>query len=322
MATLIVGGAGFIGSHLVDYHLGLGHKVIAVDNQSSGKISNLNKALKNPNFKYYHSDLLTWPQLNDTLAECELVYNLAAVVGMFNVLHRPIDTLKINIHVTEKLLESIAAINNKTRIILASSSEVYGARHGAMKETDALLIEATNKSHATYPISKLCNEVAGMAYFKEKQLPVTSIRLFNTVGPRQCSRYGMVLPRFVKQALNDEPITIFSNGAQTRCFCDVRDVCSMLYQVTQTDTSIGEVLNLGNDQSITIMNLAKLVKQVTQSKSEFVFKQYDEVYGKEYIDIQNRKPDLAKLKLMINYSIKWQLEDSIKNIVTYIKDEG
>lgn len=315
MTILIVGGAGFIGSHLVEFYLNLNKKVVAVDNLSTGKLDNISKHLENSNFKFYESDFLKWPDLNAVLENCEMVYDVAAMVGMFNVLERPIATLNVNINVTEHLLEAISKQQRMPPVVIASSSEVYGSRPEAMKETDSLLIETTSKAHANYPISKLCNEVAGLAYYKEKKVPAIIVRIFNTVGPRQSARYGMVLPRFIKQALNNEPITIFSDGQQTRAFCDVRDMCNILHQLSLTERSIGEIINVGSDKSITILKLADLVKDLTKSKSEMIFQDHEEVYGKEYINIQNRKPDLKKLNSIINYSQQWQLEDTIKDII-------
>jgi UDP-glucose 4-epimerase len=315
MSILIVGGAGFIGSHLVDFYLNLNKTVIAVDNLTTGKLDNISQHLNNPNFKFYQADLLDWSDLDRVLDNCELIYDVAAVVGMFYILERPIATLNVNINLTERLLAAISKLKNKPTIIIASSSEVYGSKPSAMKETDVLQIETTQKAHSNYPISKLCNEVAGLAYYKEKQVPAIIVRIFNTVGPRQSARYGMVLPRFINQALNNEPITIFDDGQQTRSFADVRDVCNIFHQLAMTDKSVGEIINVGNDNATIIIELAELVKKLTQSASPFVFQKHDEVYGKEYINIQNRKPDLTKLKSLINFSMKWKLEDTIKDMI-------
>ncbi|ARG99697.1 hypothetical protein B6V88_04290 [Legionella micdadei] len=314
MAILVTGGAGFIGSYLVDYYLNLNKEVIAIDNLSTGKFDNISKHLNHPNFTFYQSDLLNFPDLIPILENCELVYNMAAIVGMFNVLEHPIATLRININLTEHLLTAISRLKHKPPIVIASSSEVYGSKLSGMKESDKLILETTYKTHANYPVSKLCNELAGLAYYKEKQVPVVIVRIFNTVGPRQSSRYGMVVPRFVKQSLERKPITIFADGQQTRSFCDVRDMCHLLHQLAMTDKSVGEVVNVGSDKSISILNLANLVKDVTRSNSELIFQNYDEAYGKEYITIQNRKPNLKKLKSIIDYSLKWDLKETIKDI--------
>lgn len=315
MAILIVGGAGFIGSHLVDFYLNLNKKVIVIDNLSTGKLANIDQHRKKPYFKFYQADLLDWQDLEAVLRDCELVYDLAAIVGMFNVLEKPIATLHTNIHITERLLASIAKLKNKPLVVIASSSEVYGSKPGEMRENDALMIEATNKSHASYPISKLCNEITGIAYYKEEKIPVIILRIFNTVGPRQSSRYGMVLPRFIQQALENKPLTIFDDGQQTRAFCDVRDLCNIIYQVANAEKSVGEIINVGGDKAISIIELATMVKKISQSTSTFQFKSFDEVYGKGYIDIQNRKPNLDKLKSIIHYERHWQLEETIRNII-------
>ncbi|MBA2653204.1 MAG: NAD-dependent epimerase/dehydratase family protein [Tatlockia sp.] len=315
MAILIAGGAGFIGSHLIDYYLNLNQKVIAVDNLSTGRLDNISKHFNHPNFEFHQTDLLTLSDLDCILENCELVYNVAAMVGMFNVLEKPIATLNVNINVTERLLSGISKLKRKPLIIIASSSEVYGSRPRAMKETDSLLIETTSKVHANYPISKLCNEVAGLAYYKEKQVPAIIVRIFNTIGPRQSSRYGMVVPRFINQAVNNQPLTIFAKGTQTRAFCDVRDMCNILHQLSMTDKSVGEIINVGSEKSISILGLADLVKEVVSSKSPLIFKNYNEVYGEGYINIQSRKPNLKKLKSIINYSLEWKLKDTIKDII-------
>lgn len=317
MTVLIVGGAGFIGSHLVDFYLKLNKKVIAVDDLRTGKLDNISEHLVNPNFKFYQADLLKWQDLDSVLKDCELVLNMAAMVGMFNVLEQPIATLDVNINITDRLLAAISKLKKMPRIVVASSSEVYGSSPEAMKETDSLLIETTSRAHANYPISKLCNEVAALAYFKERNVPAIVVRIFNTVGLRQSSRYGMVLPRFIKQALTNEPITIFADGKQTRAFCDVHDMCNILHQLTTSDKSIGQIINVGNDKSINILELANLVKTLTHSKSEMIFKSHEEVYGNEYINIQNRRPNLEKLNSIISYRPKWSLEDTINDFIKH-----
>jgi UDP-glucose 4-epimerase len=316
VSILITGGAGFIGSHLVDFYLNLNKKVIVIDDLSTGKLDNIRMHLKNPNFEFHQTDLLTLSNLTPILENCELVYSMAAMVGMFNVLEHPIKTLNININLTETLLSASSKLKRKPTIVIASSSEVYGSKPSAMKETDKLQIETTTRAHINYPISKLCNEVAGLAYYKEKRLPVIIVRIFNTVGPRQSSRYGMVVPRFTQQAMDNQPITIFEDGLQTRAFCDVRDMCNIFHQLSLTDKSVGEIINAGSNRSISILELAHLVKELTKSTSSFVFQNHSEVYGKEYVNIQNRRPNLNKLKSIIAYSAQWKLEDTIKEIIS------
>lgn len=316
MNILIAGGAGFIGSHLVDYHLSLNDSVIVVDNLSTGLIENISSHFENANFSFHDVDVLSWPDLDSTLAQCDLIYDLVAVVGMFNVIEHPISTLDVNIHASEKLLMSLSKLDKKPLIVVFSTSEVYGSRTGAMKESDSLLIEATSKTHASYPVSKLCNEISAIAYYKEKNVPVIVTRLFNTVGPRQSSRYGMVLPRFIQQALNNELLTIFDDGMQTRCFCDVRDLCKMLHQLTRNKNSVGQIVNVGRGDEMSILDLATLVKSLTHSHSEFKFIKFDDVYGRDYINIEHRKPDLTKIKSLIDYQLEWSLERTIENMVS------
>jgi len=315
MNILITGGAGFIGSHLAKHHLSLNDNVVVVDNLSTGKLDNIKNLFENRNFSFYETDLLLWPDLYHNLAQCDVVYHMAAMVGMFNVIEHPIDTLNVNIHGVDRLLALVAKLDKKPQIVVASSSEVYGSKPKAMKENEMLLLEATNKAHASYPISKLCNEISAIAYYKEKNIPVIITRLFNTVGPNQSSRYGMVLPRFIKQALHNEPLTIFDNGLQTRCFCDVRDLCNMLDRLAQSKNSLGQIINVGNNKSISILDLAKLVIKKTKSKSQLKFQKFDDVYGPEYINIEHRKPDLTKLKTIIDYEPQWTLEHTINDII-------
>lgn len=318
MNILITGGAGFIGSYLVDLHMQLGDTVTVVDNLSTGKLENIQAHLKKPNFKFYHADMLAWPELEQYTSKVELIYHFAAVVGMFNVLEHPIATLHTNLNITERLFAATSKSSNKPLVFVASSSEVYGSKTTSMKELDPLMIESSDKAHASYPISKLCNETMALAYHHEKQIPVIVLRIFNTVGPRQSSRYGMVLPRFIQQALSHEPLSIFSTGEQTRSFCDVRDLANILYQLSKTPNAIGKIVNAGSDQTISILSLANLVIQLTGSQAGYSFKSFEEMYGEGYIDIENRRPDLTKLQGLITYRYEWPLEKTIRYIIEHI----
>jgi UDP-glucose 4-epimerase len=315
MAILITGCAGFIGSNLVDFYLQRGEEVIGIDNLSTGQLANIQAHLQNKRFTFYQSNLLDWKEMESVVSYCEVIFHLAAMVGMFNILEKPIATLEVNMGTTESLLTAISKLQRKPVILLASSSEVYGSKREPMRETDPLIIECSYKIHASYPISKLCNEVAGMAYFQEMQVPVVVMRLFNTVGRRQSSRYGMVLPRFIKQAMSNEPITIFGDGTQTRAFCDIRDTCNILYALSTSTQSVGEIINVGSEQSTTILELAELVKALTHSKSTFHFETLHDSYGDGYINTQHRKPDLSKLQSIIPYRHQWSLEATIKDMI-------
>lgn len=311
MAILITGGAGFIGSHLVDYYLNRQEKVIVVDDLSSGNKENVAAHFSNSNFTFFECDLLEWTELNDVLDECDTVIHLAAVVGMFNVLEHPLSTLQVNVAGTQRLLAAMAEQAQQPLLALASTSEVYGSRPGKMRETDKLSLEASNKLQASYPVSKLCNEVAAMTYHKSHGLPVIVMRLFNTVGARQSARYGMVLPRFIRQALENKPLTIFGDGLQTRSFCDVGNTCEIIHRLCQKDKAIGEIVNVGNDEETTILALAQRVKQLCQSSSEISFSPYASIYGEDYICIQNRRPDLAKLYSLIDFTPYKTLDEII-----------
>ncbi|KTC70208.1 NAD-dependent epimerase/dehydratase [Legionella birminghamensis] len=318
MAILITGGAGFIGSNLVELLLGLNQEVIVIDDLSTGTLRNIEPFLANKNFKFYQSNLLEIP-LDPIVQKCEIIFHLAAIVGMFNVLQKPIATLEVNMQSTERLLMAVSRLQQKPVVLVASSSEVYGSKHTAMKETNHLHIEASGKAHASYPVSKLCNEVAGMAYYHEMQVPVIVMRIFNTVGRRQSSRYGMVLPRFIKQAIHGEPITIFGDGSQTRSFCDVRDTCQIMRELSLTPKAIGEIVNVGSDHSISIIELAELVRQLAESASELHYQSFEETYGDGYINIQNRKPELSKLRSLINYRHHWTLEKTIIEMIEHAR---
>ena len=320
MKVLIVGGAGFIGSHLVEYHLNLNDYVIVIDNLSTGNKDNIKQHLNKPNFAFYEEDA-TCADLSDYVSECDLIYAMAAMVGMFNVIKKPVETLRTNTIIIEKLLLAVSQLKNKPPILIASSSEVYGSKVNAISEDTPLVIESTNKAHASYPISKICNEMTAMSYYKEKKVPVIVARIFNTVGPHQSSHYGMVLPRFCQQAINGESITVFDTGEQTRSFCDVRDMSQMLYKLTRTDKSIGEIVNVGNDKRVTIIDLAKLVISATDSKSEIAFQSYNSVFGKEYIIIEHREPNLAKLKTLIDLPTMRPITETIEDILKHLQKE-
>lgn len=318
MAIVIAGGAGFIGSHLVDFYVKHGKKVIVLDNLSTGKKANIEHHPAEK-VEFHEVDIVSWDGLPGVLEEAEAVFNLAAVVGMFNVLENPIATLRANVRIADTLLEEVAKLRIRPPVLIASSSEVYGSRSDPMKESDSVSVADMNRAHASYAVSKLCNEATAEAWYKEEKVPVKVVRIFNTVGPRQTARYGMVLPRFVRQAVNGDPITIFSNGEQTRAFCDVRDMANLLHQVMFCEQASGEIVNVGSDNCISILQLAERVKKMAQSESILSFQSYEEVYGKEYMDMENRRPNLEKLKSLIAYRLHWTLEDTIRDTIDAVK---
>lgn len=316
---VITGGAGFIGSHLTEYYLQKGDQVTVIDDLSSGKIENLS-ITKHPNLTFCQADILRFKDLETIIKNSDIVYNMAAKVGMFHVLKHPVDTMHCNIEILNRILEIIVSLEQKPLLVVASSSEVYGAHLTPVKEEDFLRVDSTRKSHAGYYVSKLCNEVMAMSYHKEKKIPVIIIRFFNTIGPRQTGRYGMVVPRFIKQALQNEPITIHGDGRQIRSFCDVKNVCMLLDKLCNNSASVGEIINVGNDMEISILELATLIKKLTHSSSVFEFKTYEETYGSDYSVIEYRRPNLDKIRKITGLDCCWDIEETIQNIIFFIKN--
>lgn len=317
MRILVTGGAGFIGSHIAEHHFKKGDTVHVVDNLSTGTPDNLTGLLGHKNFSLDQEDILTWNRLENIVVQCDRIYHMAAVVGMFTVLREPIRTLATNIAGAERLLRVVLDAKTKPQIIMASSSEVYGPKSctEGHKESDQLVIESSAKLRWNYAISKLADEAFGLTYHREHNLPVLLVRLFNTVGPRQRGNYGMVLPRFIQQAVSGQPITVFGDGTQTRCFINIYDTVRLLDALADKPKAYGQIFNIGNDQLISIMELAKLVKKLAKSKSEIQIISYQEAYGEEYEDIKCRKPSLAKLRRYIPVAFNMTLEETIKNLI-------
>ena len=321
MNILITGAAGFIGSNLVEFHLKRGDEVYGVDNLSTGRLENLESFKDNPKFHFYEDDILTFQELPQILLKVERVYHLAAVLGMFRVLEHPVMTLEANLKTTDYLLELLRPMKQRPRVMIASSSEVYGNQQGYLDEDKTLLLESTSKNHASYPISKLCNESMGLAYYHELEVPCIIVRLFNTIGKRQSARYGMVVPRFIKQACKNEPITIFGDGTQTRSFCDVRDTVNLLHLLIEHPKTIGEIINVGNDEFITIQFLAEQIKSLANSQSEIIYIPYEEAYHGGYIDIQERHIDTRKMQSFVNYQYQYSLSDTLLDLIGHYKYE-
>ena len=322
MRVLITGGAGFIGSNLVAYHLKMGDEVIAVDDMTTGKAQNLDPFTKNKKFTFYQYDLNTWPDLGKVLTTVDRVYHLAAVVGLFNVIDNPVNTLKVNINTTLRLYELIHAQSIRPLVVIASSSEVYGNQAGLLTEKSPLILANSFKNQAAYAISKLCSESIALSYFDLWKLPCVVLRIFNTIGFNQTGQYGMVLARFVKQALNNEDITIFGDGKQKRAFCDVRDLVNLIEVVASNPEAIGQIVNIGNNRVISMMALAKLVKEMSDSESNLVYVPLKDVYDNEDLFIKERKPDLAKLLSYTDYHFQWTLEKTLKDLICYEKEQA
>lgn len=316
MNVLITGGAGFIGSHLVEFHLKKGDAVCVVDNLSTGSEKNIAPFLNHPQFHFEKADLLTWNNLHERILWANRIYHLAAMVGMYQLLADPVGTMTANILSCERLLRTIYESNSKARMILASTSEVYGPSNKMLlREDDLLLFKSASHSKWAYATSKFAEEVFSLTYAGSKGLNVTIVRLFNTIGPRQNSHYGMVVPRFIDRAARNEPINVYGDGEQTRSFCDVRDTTIALDIIANNAATIGEIINLGQDQPITINNLAKIIKRLTKSDSIINHLTYKEAYGQDYEDIIHRRPDLTKFNKFTSYQFNWDLEKTLLNLI-------
>lgn len=318
MKALITGGAGFIGSHLAERLLKEGHEVYIIDDLSTGSIDNIEHLKGHKRFNYVIDTILNIPVLAELVDKCDVIFHLAAAVGVMLIVESPVRTIETNIKGTESVL--MLANKKKKKVIIASTSEVYGkSNEEFFKEDGDLVLGPTTKSRWSYACSKAIDEFLALAYWKEKGLPVVIIRFFNIVGPRQTGRYGMVIPRFVKQALLNKPITVFGDGKQSRCFAHVKDAVEGIIKLSEKDEAIGEVINLGNDQEITIEELAKKIKELAQSKSEIQYISYNEAYEEGFEDMRRRVPDLTKIKNLIGYSPKYSLEEIIKDVIEYYR---
>lgn len=312
MNVLITGGAGFIGSHLVDLHMDKGDEVIVVDNLSTGSLSNIERHMDHPDFTFYEASMENWADLDTVAPSVDLVYHMAAVVGVKHVLENPTNVVAGNITATERLMGALAKCNSTAPIIIASSSEVYGFNEKEIfSEKDDLVLPSTDRLRWCYAFTKLADEVLGFSYYHQYGLKTIIVRLFNTVGERQKSHYGMVLPHFIEQAISGTPITIYGDGKQTRSFCDVRDTSRMLHALTQQKKAYGQIVNVGADREISINDLAQLVKQRANSNSDIEYMEYEEAYGVEFRDISHRRPDLSYLHDLTGCTSEFPLESTI-----------
>ena len=314
MKYLITGGAGFIGSHLAERLIARGDQVVIVDNLATGKIVNIESIL--PKILFHSGDILDRNLIDNLVAEADYVVHLAAALGVFNIVNKPLESLITNLQGTEVVLE--ACDKYKKPVLVASTSEIYGKNNKvALNEEDDRIIGHPLKSRWSYSEAKAIDESLAYFYFLEKKLPVRIIRLFNTVGPRQVGDYGMVLPRLVRTALDNQPLPIYGTGEQTRCFCHVFDVVIAILLVMDSDKSIGEVFNIGNDQQISIMDLAEKVIEITSSKSEIKKIPYSEAYPEGFEDMQRRVPDISKIKNALGWSPEIGLDQIIRDIVDF-----
>ena len=316
MKYLITGGAGFIGSHLTDALIARGDSVIVLDNLSTGVSENLTQATKSPSFKSVTGSILDEKLVDELVGSVDYVLHLAAAVGVFKIVKAPLESLNTNIRGTEIVL----AAANKFRkpILITSSSEIYGKNSaGPLNEESDRVIGSPLKSRWSYSAAKALDESLGYFYFTEHQLPVRIVRLFNTVGPRQLGNYGMVLPRFVFAALADEDLVVYGDGKQSRCFSHIADVIAALLVVIDSDSAIGEVFNIGNNQEISIMELAREVIAKTGSNSAIVLKSYEAAYGSGFEDLERRVPDISKIKGTLGWSPRLSLSDIISDIARF-----
>ncbi len=314
MKVLITGGAGFIGSHLAERHLGRGDEVHVIDDLSTGSIANIQHLKSDPRF-HYHIDTVTNTVLMAELVDlCDLIYHLAAAVGVRLVVESPVRTIETNIRGTEIVL-SLAAKKSK-RVLITSTSEVYGKREQVpFREDDDLILGPTNKGRWSYACSKAIDEFLAVAYWKERRLPIVIARLFNTVGPRQTGRYGMVVPNFVSQALTGRDITVFGDGQQRRCFTDVRDAVEALAGLASHPAATGEVYNVGSGHEITMLDLAGRIKEMTKSDSRIVCIPYEQAYEEGFEDMLRRVPDITKVSTLLGWEPRISLDDILRSII-------
>ena len=316
MHVLITGGAGFIGSHIAEYHLNRGDQVYVIDDLSTGTMENIAGFMDNPHFQFEQDNILTCAHLARAVFWADRIYHMAAVIGFFRVLENPIDVLATNISGCERLLRAVAEDKWRPRVVIASSSSVYGGNTKVPhSEEDELILKSAAHSLWSYSISKLADESFALAYIRKKNARINIVRFFNTIGPRQTGRYGMVVPRLVHQAISGKPLTVYGDGEQTRSFCDVRDTVAMLDALVNNDKSVNEIVNLGNDHETSINELALLIKKITQSDSLIEHVSYEEAYNEQLLDDTRRRvPCLNKLKSLVSYKHQWSLKDTIQDL--------
>ncbi len=316
MNCLITGGSGFVGSHLAEALLRRGHRVTVIDDLSTGSCENIAPFKKNSNFHYVIDTIFNRSLLAELVDDVDIVFHLAAAVGVKLIVESPVRTIETNVKGTELVLQMAA--KKRRKVLIASTSEVYGKSVKELfTEDDDLILGPTYRGRWSYAASKAVDEFLGLAYYREKGLPVVIARLFNTVGPRQTGQYGMVIPRFVEQALSDCPITVYGNGQQVRSFTWVGDVVEALINLVETPAAVGEIFNIGHWEKITILRLAELVKEFTHSRSQIEFIPYETCYGKGFEDMMYRSPDISKIQRCIGYKPTKTLTEILESIIEY-----
>lgn len=318
--ALITGGAGFIGSHLTERLLAAGQRVTVIDDLSTGRLENLMLFEDNPNFRYAIEDIRNLNVIDRLVSECDLIYHLAAAVGVQKIVSEPINTIEVNIGGSEIILQ--AARRYRKKVLMASTSEVYGKGvKFPFSEDDDSLLGATTRNRWAYAASKMIDEFLALAYYKEVALPVVIFRLFNTVGPRQSGQYGMVLPRFVQWALKNEPLQVYGDGQQQRCFGNVRDVVDAIYRLANTPEAVGQVFNIGNTEEVTMLELAQRVCQRAGSQSEITLIPYEQAYEPGFEDFRRRVPDIAKIARHTGWEPVTALDTTIDQIIDYYREQ-
>ena len=318
MRFLITGGAGFIGSHLAELLLSQGEEVLLIDDLSTGSMENIRDLKKFERMHYFLDRIENRQLLAELVDEADVIFHLAAAVGVRLIVESPVRTIETNVNGTQLVLE--AACKKRKLVFAASTSEVYGKNPQVPFCEDAdLVLGPTTKGRWSYAASKAVEEFLALSYWKEKRQPVVIGRLFNTVGPRQTGRYGMVLPNFVSQALEGAPITVFGTGQQSRCFCDVGDAVEAIVRLVSTDRAVGEVVNIGSDQEITIEGLAQLVKERTRSSSSITYVPYDQAYEPGFEDMQRRVPSLEKLERLTDFRPKTLLPEIVDRVTAHFE---
>ncbi len=318
MKALITGGAGFIGSYLCEELLQREYEVWAIDDLSTGRLENVHHLRERSGFHLAVETILNETVMDRLVSECDILFHLAASVGVELIVSHPVEVIETNILGTDVVLR--LANRYLRKVVITSTSEIYGKSESLpFSEDDDRLLGPTTKSRWSYSASKAIDEFLALAYAKQKSLRTVIARLFNTVGPRQTGRYGMVIPRLVGQALNGDPLTVYGDGKQVRCFTHVSDVVDALIALAEHPDAEGEIFNIGNGQGVTIENLAKRIKELTQSDSDIIFIPYDQAYEAGFEDMRVRVPDLSKIHELIDYNPKFNLDDILTNVIDYFR---